>query len=236
MKCPGQDSRYWQPGAIFESRCPQCGTLIEFFKDDTTRKCTHCGHRLANPKMDFGCASYCKFAEQCIGALPEEILAKRDDLLKDRIAIEMKKHYGRNFKRISSAMRIARHAEKIGKAEGGNLAVVLGAAYLHDIDASNAAASQTPATARSILSGLGASDALINEICELISRLHGQNNDGSKNYKILHDAVHITEWEENQKDQDCPEALRNQMISHTLMTSTGREIAAQMFQNKEMLK
>ena len=25
MKCPGQDTRYWKPGDIFESPCPACG-------------------------------------------------------------------------------------------------------------------------------------------------------------------------------------------------------------------
>ena len=25
MKCPGQDIRYWKPGAIFEVKCPKCG-------------------------------------------------------------------------------------------------------------------------------------------------------------------------------------------------------------------
>ena len=105
MKCPGQDSRYWKPGSIFEADCPECGKIVEFFKDDTTRKCNHCGHRFANPKLDFGCAAYCKFADQCIGTLPAEMLAKRDDLLKDRIAIEMKKYFGKDFKRIGHASR-----------------------------------------------------------------------------------------------------------------------------------
>jgi|GEM_PF-6526355 len=35
MKCPGQDSRYWKPGAIFGAKCPECGGEVEFFKDDT---------------------------------------------------------------------------------------------------------------------------------------------------------------------------------------------------------
>ena len=70
MKCPGQDSRYWKPGAIFEVRCPKCGSQVEFFKDDTTRLCKKCGHRFVNPGMDFGCASYCPCAEQCLGDLP----------------------------------------------------------------------------------------------------------------------------------------------------------------------
>ena len=71
---------------------------VEFFKDDTTRKCGKCGHRFANPEMDFGCASYCQYAEQCIGDLPPELLAQKEDLLKDRVAMEMKRY----FKRISS--------------------------------------------------------------------------------------------------------------------------------------
>ena len=44
MKCPGQDTRYWKPEDIFSAQCPKCGAEIEFFKDDTTRKCPHCGH------------------------------------------------------------------------------------------------------------------------------------------------------------------------------------------------
>lgn len=69
MKCPGQDTRYWKQGAIFDAKCPKCSRLVEFFKDDTTRKCPNCGHRFINPNIDSGCASYCQFAEQCIGNL-----------------------------------------------------------------------------------------------------------------------------------------------------------------------
>jgi len=72
MKCPGQDTRYWQPGDIFEVKCPHCGQMIEFFKDDATRRCSQCGHQMSNPKLDFGCASYCKYAKQCIGDLCKE--------------------------------------------------------------------------------------------------------------------------------------------------------------------
>ena len=87
MKCPGQDSRYWKPGAIFEAKCPKCGAEVEFFKDDPLRKCRKCGHRFPNPKMDFGCAAYCPYAEQCIGDLPPEVAAQQESLLKDKVAI-----------------------------------------------------------------------------------------------------------------------------------------------------
>jgi len=119
MKCPGQDSRYWAQGAIFEARCPKCTSEVEFFKDDTTRRCKKCGHRFLNPGLDFGCASYCQYAEQCIGNLPPELLAEKEDLLKDRVAIEMKRYFKHDFKRIGHASKVARYAEKIGKEESG---------------------------------------------------------------------------------------------------------------------
>ena len=80
--------------------------------------------------MDFGCASYCPHAEQCLGSLSPELLAQRENLLKDRVALEMKKFFGRDFKSIAHAMRVARYAEEIGKGEKGNLPVIIPAAYL----------------------------------------------------------------------------------------------------------
>jgi ribosomal protein S27E len=66
MRCPGQDTRYWKTGDIFTIECPSCGEELEFFKDDQTRKCSECGERFFNPKMDLGCIEYCKFADKCI--------------------------------------------------------------------------------------------------------------------------------------------------------------------------
>ena len=124
MKCPGQDSRYWKMDAIFNSKCPKCGADVEFFKDDTTRRCGKCGHKFLNPGMDFGCAAYCEFAEDCIGNLPPELLEQKENLLKDRVAVEMKKYFRKDFKRIGHASKVARYAEKIGRDEGGILAVI----------------------------------------------------------------------------------------------------------------
>lgn len=74
MKCPGQDTLYWQPGDIFEAPCPNCGRTIEFFKDDASRRCKGCGAKVLNPKLDFGCAEHCVFADQCLaGVAPEKI-------------------------------------------------------------------------------------------------------------------------------------------------------------------
>jgi HD superfamily phosphohydrolase YqeK len=236
MKCPGQDSRYWKPGAIFDAKCPRCGSEVEFFKDDTMRRCKNCGHRFLNPGMDFGCASYCKYAEQCIGDLPPELIAQKEDLLKDRVAIEMKRYFGQDFKRIGHATRVARYAERIGKAEQANLAVVLTAAYLHDIGIkeaerkyqSTAARYQEeegPAIAREILEGLGANEEMVQEVCDIIGHHHHPREEETINFKSVYDADLITNLEEGQKKaQPTPEKLAN-IIDNAFLTESGRSLA-----------
>lgn len=74
MKCPGQDTRYWRPGDIFEVPCPECGTMVEFYKDDPTRRCPSCRTRFVNPRLDLGCLEWCEHAEQCLAG--EEVQDK----------------------------------------------------------------------------------------------------------------------------------------------------------------
>jgi len=236
MKCPGQDSRYWKPGAIFDTKCPECGHEVEFFKDDTMRRCKNCGHRFLNPGIDFGCASYCKYADQCIGTLPPELIAQKEDLLKDRVAIEMKRYFKQDFKRIGHATRVARYAEQIGKEERGNMAVLLASAYLHDIGIkeaerkyqSTAARYQEeegPPIAKEILEKLEANDELIKEVCDIIGHHHHPREEETINFKCLYDADLITNLEEKQKDAPHdPEKLKD-IIKKSFLTDTGRELA-----------
>ena len=65
MKCPGQDTRYWKGDDIFEIVCPNCQSRVEFFKDDSARKCSSCDNRVFNPKIKTDCFQYCKFADNC---------------------------------------------------------------------------------------------------------------------------------------------------------------------------
>jgi HD superfamily phosphohydrolase YqeK len=236
MKCPGQDSRYWEPGAIFEAKCPECGQEVEFFKDESTRKCKKCGHKFANPKMDFGCASYCKYAVQCLGDLPPELMAQRDDLLKDRVAIEMKKYFNRDFKRIGHATKVARYAEQIVKDERGNPAVVLSAAYLHDIGIkeaerkynSTAARYQEeegPPIAREILKRLGAREELVEEVCDIIAHHHHPREEETVNFKCLYDADLIVNLEEGHKEKPISGERLAELIKKSFFTDMGRKIA-----------
>jgi len=236
MKCPGQDTQYWKPGAIFEARCPKCGNAVEFFKDDTTRKCDKCGHRFVNPDMDFGCAAYCPHAEQCIGDLPPELIAQKEDLLKDRVAIEMKRYFNNDFRRIGHASRVARYAERIGKKEKGNLAVILSAAYLHDIGiheaekkhGSSAAEFQEaegPAVARCILQKLGAKDELINEVCDIIGHHHHPRSAETINFKVVYDSDLLENTETQKKNEVMDDDELGRFIEKSFLTAAGRETA-----------
>ncbi len=71
--CPGQDTRFWKPGDIFNVKCSRCGNLVEFFKDEATRRCPKCGKRIVNPKLSLGCAKWCAHAKECLGFDPKEI-------------------------------------------------------------------------------------------------------------------------------------------------------------------
>jgi len=70
MKCPGQDTRYWKPDDIFDCRCTSCGATLEFFKDESARRCPSCGFRMKNPRLDLGCAEWCPYGPQCLGTEP----------------------------------------------------------------------------------------------------------------------------------------------------------------------
>ena len=236
MKCPGQDSRYWTPEAIFQVPCPKCGNPLEFFKDEATRRCKKCGNKAVNPRMDFGCASYCKYAEQCLGDLPPELLAQRNELLKDRVAIEMKRFFNRDFKRIGHATKVARYAEQIAREEKGDPAIAISAAYLHDIGIREAEAKYGstepkyqeelgPPIAREILTRLGANPGLIEEVCDIVGRHHHPRPEETMNFKAVYDGDMIVNMEEDQKDSGlAPEAIAS-MIEKDFLTETGRRIA-----------
>jgi HD superfamily phosphodiesterase len=197
--------------------------------------------------MDFGCASYCQYAEECIGTLPPELVAQKEDLLKDRIAIEMKRYFKSDFKRISHATRVARYAERIGKSERGNMAVILASAYLHDIGiheaerkyGSTAAKYQEkegPAIARSIMTKLGAKEELIEEVCDIIGHHHHPRPEETLNFKVLYDADLITNLEEKQKESPIDNDRLAQIIDKSFLIESGREEAKKTLFNPMKLK
>ena len=224
MKCPGQDSQYWNTSAIFDAACPKCGAPVEFYKDDASRRCAACGHRFVNPKKDFGCAAYCQFAEQCLGTLPEDFAGARDALLKDKVAVEVKRLLGSDFARIGTLTRAARQAEAIAIAEKGNVGVILCSCFLQGIGPDVAASQQIAAE---LLPKLGAKPEVTEQVLALLAEdAAGDNdsgNESSLNVAILGDARRIARLEETLKKEG---AAGMETLPEQLSTATGREIAS----------
>jgi putative nucleotidyltransferase with HDIG domain len=238
MQCPGQDSRYWSGENVFESNCPKCGHGVEFFKDDSQRTCRNCGQKMLNPKIDFGCASYCPHAEQCLGSLPPELVEAQGDLFKDRIAIAMRKYFGEDTRRIRHAEAVAEQAEIIAKAEQGekqgrDMMVIIAAAYLHDIGIREAERkfnsssaryqhSEGPPVAREILTQLKAKPELVDEVCDIISHHHAPRDEETVNFKVLYDAdLIVNKHEQYQKNPPTQEQLER--LAALFLTASGAE-------------
>ena len=220
MKCPGQDMQFWDNDAIYEVKCPECGQMVEFYKDDTTRKCNHCSHRFVNPKLDFGCATYCQFAEQCLGTLPEEFVLQQHNLLKDKVAVAVKRYFQRDFRRIRLTTRIASHAEKIGKStDNANLALILCSAYLFftDLDYSTLQEAHELLQKRSVtnsetvtelLTSVGANETLIDQVCRIVTGTPLNEEAEQTAHAIIQDAFAITILEEECRDNELsPERI-----------------------------
>jgi putative nucleotidyltransferase with HDIG domain len=162
-------------------------------------------------------------------------LAQKEDMLKDRVAIEMKRYFKQDFKRIGHAGRVARHAEEIGKEEGGDMSIILTAAYLHDIGIKDA--QEKPGSsdakyqekegrrvAREILSSLGARDELIDKVCDIMEH-HHPGPDDTIDFKVVYDADLIANMEERQKEGQSDPVKTAEIIRDGFLTKTGRRLA-----------
>ena len=177
MQCPGQDNRYWNGAAVYEIPCPHCGNVLEFFKDDSQRTCKQCGHRVLNPKIDFGCASYCPYAEQCMGALPSDLRHGLADLFKNRLAVAVRKQLLNQEQKYLLVTRRAEFGEKLCQVEGGNMAAIVAAALLTETDQHQV-----------LLTELSAGENLIKEVNRLLTLQPAMNDEDAKSAAIFHDA------------------------------------------------
>ncbi len=241
MKCPGQDSRFWKPEDIFDIQCLKCGSLIEFFKDDVKRKC-RCGQEIVNPRLDFGCAQWCEYGEQCLGVIPKELEDLKKKLetgrFKEKFSLTMKKYFEKDLQRIQHAQKVARFAEEIAKEEGGNPLVVLGSAYLHEIGVYEAEKKygssesehqekEGPSIVRNLLGRLGLKAQVIEEICDIIGHHSRPRKEETLNFQILYEAEWLVKIEENgiSRDREKLESL----IPKIFMTDTGKRLVEDLY-------
>lgn len=181
IKCPGQDTRHWKPDDIFNIECPKCGTEIEFFKDDTRRRCAWCGHLFYNPKIELGCAEWCQYADKCVPELVKEKQAMQTfkDRLRERVlglAAEDPDFAARLDRGLALAIDLL-------KAEGGDPKVVFAAILLQQVH---------PAQAREILAELETEPEIIESILEV---LEAEAGSPGINRQIYQDVLALVEAE-----------------------------------------
>ncbi len=177
LKCPGQDTRFWKPGDIFVAECPKCGAEIEFFKNDTRRRCAWCGHLFYNPKIELGCAEWCQYAEKCV---PDLVRAKKAaQTFKDLLGEQVRQYLADDPAAWERTEAAVHHAQQLLKAEGGDPKVVLAAVLLHRVD---------PARARNYLAELETEPELVAAILELIS---GGGEARDLNRQLYQDALNL---------------------------------------------
>ena len=62
--CPGI-RELTSPQQIIITKCPNCGSEVEFFGDEFRVKCPNCGH-IVRREASSVCVSWCQYAIECI--------------------------------------------------------------------------------------------------------------------------------------------------------------------------
>lgn len=232
VKCPGQDSRYWKPEDIFAVECPACGRELEFFKDEPFRTCPQCGGEVRNPRIDLGCAKWCKYARECLGKLAPE--ANGEITLCERLIAEMRAVFGSDRKRISHALKVLGFAEDILKHEPGDPLTVRAAALLHDIGiheaerkynsvAGNYQEQEGPPIARRIMERLQINHEVIEHVCRIIASHHRAGDIDTPEFRIIWDADWIVNIPEEYNNSDKHETAA--LIERIFKTAYGKAAA-----------
>jgi hypothetical protein len=110
--------RYWTAKDIFDVSCPYCDNFIEFWKDEPFRLCRVCQKEVRNPRIDLGCAKWCKFGSQCLGRSADEQLAAAPVI--EKLKAQLKIRTESQPQRYELAMEIYRIANLLLTSEGGD--------------------------------------------------------------------------------------------------------------------
>ena len=240
MRCPGQDPRYWTAESVFETLCPECGISVEFFKDDSSRRCPGCGQAIRNPKLDLGCAEWCPYVEECLGITPEQTTPAvgQEGQLAGRLIQAMKSVFGKDQRRIGHALTVFQHAKELVRKESTDPRVVIPAAILHDIGIHEAERKhgssaprfqelEGPPIARKIMEALGVDAEIVEHVCRIIANHHTGKEIDTPEFRIVWDA----DWLVNLPDVH-PNAGADKLagiIDRVFKTKAGREKARRLF-------
>jgi hypothetical protein len=69
-RCSGNDTQEWGFDSIFDVKCPHCGQLVEFFKDEISRRCPQCRDIVISDRKVYGCSKSCGSESALWGGRP----------------------------------------------------------------------------------------------------------------------------------------------------------------------
>jgi HD superfamily phosphodiesterase len=235
VRCPGQDLRFWKLDDIFDVNCSHCGTAVEFWKDEPSVKCPNCRKVVVNPKLDLGCAQWCQYAQQCLGALlePQGTLCKK-------LIREMKAILGPDERKIDHALAVFRNAQQILESEKGDARAVSAAALLHTVGAPCPNPDGTRAgdcennmrrsTVHEILAKCAVDAASAERICTMIAGHSSGTVSDDVESKILWDAEWLARLADDWAGANAVE--RTEFVERTFRTEKGRELAAALLNSR----
>jgi putative nucleotidyltransferase with HDIG domain len=169
-----------------------------------------------------------------------ELTTKKGHLFADQVADEMRNYFDTDIRRINHASKVALYAERLATEENGDLAVVMPAAYLHDIGIKEAERkynstaaryqhSEGPPIAGQILKKLAAPEELIREVLDIIGHHHNPRPEESINYKALYDADLIVNIEDDLRSGKIRVETVRKLVAKRFLTSSGQTLARSLF-------
>ncbi len=193
MKCPGQDSAYWQGERVFEVPCMRCGAKVEFFRDEVSRRCSRCSYRLNNPRVALDCATWCDQAESCTGLSRSRIAAigQGAPAVAGKLIEALEEAMPDKPDLIHQALLVFQHARELAPAAPLPPVTFLSAALLLEVSDRLAAAPGAAGleACREILARAALDEPAIAAIATLIKDYWKDPLSPRREIQLLHDSV-----------------------------------------------
>ena len=164
------------------------GAAVEFFKDESSRRCRRCSHSFSNPKISFDCAQWCEYAEKCLGLAPQmgAPVASPEAAFAGRLLAATEDLFARTEAPGSPpALLVFQHARELVSQQPCNPRLVLAAALVIELESrsSDAPAGDRTAepgrstgqpTAEQLLGRLGMDDEDVNGVHGVLQRFRSE--------------------------------------------------------------
>ncbi len=204
--------RYWKPEDIFDVDCFSCGATIEFWKDEPFRICKGCGKEVRNPRIDLGCAKWCKYADECLGKIATQPVSPVAPLI-DRLELLLEGYFTGSPEHVKRARRLLDLCEKFTQSHNVDPCLLQAGAMLTGALFTANLADVKFADFKAMLERAGMEASVADRICKLVALVLAEGAEDSEEFKALSDILGIEKTKLGQ--------------SYKFKTQLGEKIASQ---------